>query len=190
MAQCETGRGLTRTASPQVLQWCALRFQGGSAAHIRVFQPQWAYWAPDAASSLAHARRRAEAGAFFVGQTEAFDESLVLFARWLGLPLADMRYASKKRLYGGGHPGVRDWEPAAIGQLAAAARAAGEAAWHDGMRALYGAQAASYDGKNILEADTAALRALNAVPLTDVERAAERALRLRDATRRHARRMR
>jgi hypothetical protein len=198
----------------QALQRCALRFRGGGAAHVRVFLPQWGYFARSAAAGAARLRARgahaasassAAAGsagpgaqaappALFVGTTERFDDSLALLSAWAGWPLPAVRYAGRQRQYVEGHPTPRDWAPAEAAALAAALAAAGETRFHAAALAAWRAQASAFEaaagggrgaaaapGANgtALAAATAALRALNAAPRSDAERAADRALRRR-----------
>ena len=161
----------------QALANCTLRFAGGAAAHVRVFQPQWSYWAATPASSAAHAMHRHTTGRFFVGRTERFDESLVLLAYWLGVhPAQDMWYTSRKRVYGAGHPGRSDWSVAEIGALQAAAGVTGDAHWHKTMAGLYDRQLAAARARDVA-ADVELLVKANQRVLTPGEAEAERMLK-------------
>lgn len=161
----------------QALANCTLRFTGGAAAHVRVFQPQWSYWAATPASSAAHARHRHSAGRFFVGRTESFDESLVLLAYWLGIhPAQELWYTSRKRVYGTGHPGRIDWTTAEIEALRAAVEVTGDGRWHKTMVGLYDRQLEGMHGRNIA-GDVELLLQANQRTLSPVEAEAERMLK-------------
>lgn len=43
---------LTRMFSHQELQRCALTYSGRSAGHVRVFLPQWGYWASNETAAI------------------------------------------------------------------------------------------------------------------------------------------
>ena len=158
-----------------------MQFAGGPAAHIRVFQPQWAYWATSPGASLRHAQRRQRNGAsFFVGRTESFDESLALLAHWLGVPLAQLRYSSRKREYGARPRLHGNWTQHDREALRSAVERSGESTWHDGMLSLYALQAAGYPGSAAaLQAAVRELATLNAEPASAAEQAVERAWRRR-----------
>ena len=171
----ESERGAFAAHGYQALQTCALRYRGGAAAHVRVFQPQWSYWAADAAASLSYAERRSKEEQMFVGSTESFDASLVLLARWLGVPFHAMRYASRQRAYGTGHPGIADWNAADVRALRAATEEGGEASWHAGMLRIAAATWAALSESEELASDVKVLAALNAQPRSAAEVAEERA---------------
>jgi hypothetical protein len=184
----------------QALQRCAVSYAGGAAAHVRVFLPQWAYFARSAAAGGAHLRARAAAGALFIGTTEAFDASLALLARWAGWGLPSVSYASRQRQYNARHPTPDEWAPAERDALTRALARSGDADLHADALALWAAQAAAYEERGgggggrgeegasghegaeegvgvALARDTAALRARNAAPRSEAEREADRALR-------------
>jgi hypothetical protein len=164
----------------QALSSCALHHTGGAAAHVRVFQPQWSYWAATPAISKAHVMHRYTEGSFFVGRTERFDESLVLLAYWLGFhPVRDMWYSSRKRLYGSGHPKSNDWAAADIEALRAATDASGERLWHAAMCALYERQLAAVGNATSAQVarDVGLLQMQNARELSPAEVEAERLLK-------------
>lgn len=145
---------------------------------MRAFQPQWAYWARDARASAAHAAARARHGAFFVGVTERYNETLALLAAWLRLPLAAVRVGSVKRAYGGARPRLADWAAEEVAALRAAV--AEEAAWHGRMMRIYAALVGGYEGgAEGLAAAAAEVAAINTPPLSEAERRAERAWRRR-----------
>ena len=161
----------------QALANCTLRFTGGAAAHVRVFQPQWSYWAATPASSAAHARHRHSAGRFFVGRTERFDESLVLLAYWLGVhPAQEMWYTSRKRVYGTGHPGRGDWTAAEIEALQAAMEVTGDGHWHTTMSGLYDRQLEAARARDVA-GDVELLLQANQRTLSPAEAEAERMLK-------------
>jgi len=164
----------------QALSSCALHHTGGAAAHVRVFQPQWSYWAATPAISKAHVMHRYTEGGFFVGRTERFDESLVLLAYWLGFhPVSDMWYSSRKRLYGSGHPKSNDWAASDIEALRAVTDASGERLWHAAMCALYERQLAAVGNATSAQVarDVGLLQTHNARELSPEEVEAERLLK-------------
>ena len=168
----------TAAFASQALQACAVSYDGGGAAHVRVFLPQWAYMAPSPRAALTWLRRRARAGRLFVGTTEAFDEALAAMARWAGWELGAVSYASRAREYNAKHPTASDWDAAHRAALARAVRASGDAAFDDAARDIWSGLAADH-GAQALRYDAEALRELNARPRSEAERAADRDVRRR-----------
>jgi hypothetical protein len=162
----------------QALQRCALAYRGGGAAHVRVFLPQWGYFAPSASAGVSRLRALAQPSqrTLFVGTTEEFDASLALLARWAGWPVGEMRYGSRARQYNERHPTPDDWAPADVAALGASLTAAGETAWHAAALAAWREQAEEMGDVALAEA-TRALRQRNAAPRSAEEREADRALR-------------
>jgi hypothetical protein len=153
-------------------------YDGGGAAHVRVFLPQWAYMAASPAAALAWLRRGSGAGRLFVGTTEAFDEALAALAAWAGWRLADVSYASRAREYNARHPTAAEWSERERAALARAVDVSGDAAFDAAARAAWQALADAH-GEDALRADAAALREMNARPRSDAERSADRAVRRR-----------
>jgi hypothetical protein len=162
----------------QALQRCAVSYDGGGAAHVRVFLPQWAYMASSPGAAVTWLRSRTGRSRLFVGTTEAFDEALAALARWAGWALADVSYASRAREYNARHPTAAEWGEAERSALARAAAASGDAEFDAAARAAWRALAEAH-GPEALRADAAALRPLNARPRSDAERSADRAVRRR-----------
>ena len=162
----------------QALQACAVAYDGGGAAHVRVFLPQWAYMAASPRAALTWLQSRSRAGRLFVGATEAFDEALAALARWAGWELSAVSYASRAREYNAKHPTLADWDEAHRAALAQAVRASGDAAFDDAARAVWRDLAAAH-GEEALRSDAEALRRLNARPRSEEERAADRDVRRR-----------
>ena len=164
------------------LQACAAAgpSSGRNAAHVRVFLPQWGYWASTLEEALQHLQNAAAADRFFVGLHEHYDESLVLLAHWLGwkaraahadnasasfqpLPTpqtGDMKYHWRKKAFQ--HPRVEDWSEADRKALAEASEASGEAAFFAAAQEVYAEQVERYGGSAALAAEVAILQALNA----------------------------
>jgi len=149
-------------------------YDGGGAAHVRVFLPQWAYMAASPRAALTWMGGGIVTGRLFIGTTEAFDDSLAALARWAGWALDDVSYASRSREYNARHPTAADWPPEARTALARAVEASGDAAFDAAARA-----AAREMAGDAPSADGDALRALNARPRTEQERAADRDVRRR-----------
>jgi len=162
----------------QALQACAVAYDGGGAAHVRVFLPQWAYMAASPRGALTWLRARSREGRLFVGTTEGFDQALAALARWAGWELGAVSYASRAREYNAKHPTAADWDDAHRAALARAVRASGDAAFDDAARGAWRDLAAAH-GEEALKSDAEALRQLNARPRSDQERAADRDVRRR-----------
>ena len=98
-------------------------------------------------------------GAFLVGLTEHFDESLLLWRHFMGLFVEDILYFKMKGDFS--HPNVTDWHVDDQRRARDIVDKTGDARYYATARDVFEHQVTVYGGWDKLRADTAAFRAVN-----------------------------
>ena len=99
-------------------------------------------------------------GAFLVGLTERFDESLLLWRHFMGLFIEDILYFDQKSDLL--HPNISEWRVDHQQQARVISHRTGDMQYYGVVKDVFEKQVEAYGGWDKLERDTVAFRAVNA----------------------------
>ena len=106
-------------------------------------------------------------GAFLVGLTERFDETLLMWRHFMGLFVEDILYYKMKADFS--HPKVTDWHPDDQRKAQELVERSGDTRYHEAAVLVFEHQVGVYGGWDKLNRDTAAFRAVNEQLAQDCE---------------------